>query len=209
MISAVIFGHSFISRLNKFIAENNDPRINSSFNLQYVSTNIYGRGGLCVHDAQEHLQIVAETNPEIVYLELGCNDLARKEISPYDLVENMLQLSSILYTSYNVRQIIFGQVLKRDNLPKHLSDFNDKVATFNIVFHARCSDDRLPFHQYVTFWKHRGFWNSCTPVLSDDGLHLSDAGLIKHYFSVSRALVFVHNKVLTTGGGYSSLGPPQ
>ena len=121
----------------------------------------------------------------------------------------MLQLSSILYTSYNVRQIIFGQVLKRDNLPKHLSDFNDKVATFNIVFHARCSDDRLPFHQYVTFWKHRGFWNSCTPGLSDDGLHLSDAGLIKHYFSVSRALVFVHNKVLTTGGGYSSLGPPQ
>ena len=54
--------------------------------------------------------------------------------------------------------------------------------------------DRHLLPLYITVYN---VYNSFVDVLMKFGINIPHAGLIMHYFSISRALMFMHNKMLS------------
>lgn len=195
MSRALAIGHSFIARLASFIDRCDDYRVNGDFNLHNVHVRLIGRGGKKLLDVYKcDISIIAAERPDIVYIELGSNDLCDPSTPTSDLVQEMLNLCMTIHNDYDVHTVILGQVLFRSAFGAD-PGYNSRVVEYNVLLQARCKDSRLPWHNFVVFWKHKGLWNPSLPTLAADGVHLTEAGMAKHYFSISRALVFTDNRI--------------
>ena len=184
----LILGHSFIRRLDDFVAAN--PNLNHQFLLNNFATFKWrGVGGRTVAKTLQYdLPVVASFVPDIVILQLGTNDLSR--LDPLVVGSSIEELVTILHDKYKVKLICVCQTLLGSD-----PVFNMRVRAFNK--YVKTFLEALP---YVFFWGHRGFWNASQRFLARDGIHLNRQGQYKFYRRLRGAVLkslrlssFVHH----------------
>lgn len=124
--------------------------------------------------------MVAQFQPDIVFLQIGTNDLTLRGMSSVKLGSEMEDFVRLLHEEYGVRYICVGQTIKRE----HRGDFNANVSI--LAQYLKTVLEPLP---YAIYWTHRGFWRSCRPYLSYDGVHLNREGQHKLYKSIRGAVL--------------------
>ena len=172
-----ILGHSFIRRLDNFVAAN--PNLNHQFLLNNVATFQWrGVGGRTVAKTLQYdLPVVASSAPDIVVLQLGTNDLSR--LDPFVVASSIGELVTILHDTYNVKLICVCQTLLGSD-----PVFNTRVRALN-----KYVKTFLEALSYVFFWGHRGFWNASQRFLARDGIHLNRQGQYKFFRSLRGAVL--------------------
>ena len=173
----LILGHSFIRRLEYFVAAN--PNLNHQFLLTALATfKWHGVGGRTVAKTMQYdLPVVASFAPDIVILQLGTNDLSR--LDPLVVGSAIEELVTILHDTYNVKLVCVCQTLLGSN-----PVFNARVRALNS--YVKTFLEALP---YSFFWGHRGFWNSSQRFLARDGVHLNRQGQYKFFRSLRGAVL--------------------
>ena len=81
-IEVTIAGHSFVKHLKAFAVTNYGFYNNLKLESHVANVRWVGIGGMTVDKLiNQHLHTITENKPEIVYLELGTNDLASPQKS--------------------------------------------------------------------------------------------------------------------------------
>ena len=132
-ITVLVFGHSFIWRLERFAIERFGMYHNLELEYDVARIFFFGLGGMTVDEARyEQLGIVLYYRPVLVYIELGSNDLCDSYYKPetvgselHNLVNDMLHLG--------VSEVIVGEVIYRNprGIPKQINNYNDRVNQLN------------------------------------------------------------------------------
>ena len=186
LIRVVVVGHSFIRRLKEHLAADKGPSFNFGLDPAIVDVTLLARGGLTVHDLQySMIQRVKGLRPHLVYIEVGSNDATSPHLQPDEIASDMCLVARNLVQA-GIQRVIFGQVLWRgDNgNPAACQHYNWKVVILN-----RRMAQMLPRMPSTTFWKHRGLWNSAYPILTHDGVHLSEVGNHRLFRSIRGAII--------------------
>ena len=177
----LILGHSFIRRLREFV---NDNSLEYNLTLgipEPVTVRWRGVGGRTVVKLKEFdLAIVSEFKPDIIFLQVGTNDLAQRNMSPVTVGSAIEEFVTLLHEKHGVRFICVGQTIKRASP----DSFNARVAL--LARYLKTVLEPLP---YALYWTHRGFWRSRRPFLSYDGVHLNREGQHKLYKSIRGAVL--------------------
>ena len=162
LLSVCLIGHSFITRLERYMQSNIHLRnLNLDRDLFFVSTR--ARGGL--HVSQIGIaDFLSFTNvPDMCFIQIGENDIGRFDCSR--LSRDILSLAAFIHEGVGISCVIIGQLLRRQPWASS-RDFNRKVVTINQLLKDGCSS-----LDGVHFWRHRGFWADFN-FLCRDGVHL-------------------------------------
>ena len=173
----LILGHSFIRRLDNFVAAN--PNLDHNFSLGNVAKfKWHGVGGRTVAKTVRYdLPVIAPFAPDIVILQLGTTDLSH--LDPLVAGSSIEELVTTLHDKYNVRIVCVCQTLRGSD-----PVFNARVHALNKYLKTLLE----PLH-YSFFWGHRGFWNSSQDFLARDGVHLNRQGHFKFFRSLRGAVL--------------------
>lgn len=196
----MVMGHSFIDRLNKYIVRRKGGFNNLNLEFTNAVVHIHGVGGRTVQKCRYlDLAVVAQIKPDIIYLELGTNELCRVNNTPEKVAVELHDLANDLL-GLGVSQIVAGQVIQRAGraIPRAVPDINHRIKTFNEMCGALFDRSVSPG---CTFWSHMGLWRS-TKKAEDgqkettlantrlgDGVHLSDQGTHRLYKSIRGAVI--------------------
>ena len=121
--TVLIFGHSFVKRLQYDLRSHFDARADKFFKLQ-------GTASVCLHSVGDRtvaklrlfdLHVVERIAPEVVILEIGTNDLV--ETSPEVVGSRIESLLRLLLDSYSVRVVGVCHVIPRGVSHKDSSCF--------------------------------------------------------------------------------------
>ena len=187
--NVVVYGHSFIKRLKYHLQR--EFGNNHNLGLQYEVANVQYLGfpGSNVPKARyEHLHIIMQQTPDIVYLELGGNDLCCERVHPisvsselHELVCDLLQLG--------VKFVIVGQMVYRHGrgIPSKIPNYNARVLLANQFSEAVLDPSFTPRCKY---WRHKGLWRATKPIYSRDGVHLNKLGHHRLYRSIRGAVMY-------------------
>ena len=118
---------------------------------------------------------VLRFRPDIVFLQIGTNDLAQRGMSPLTVGSAVEDFVRLFHDEYGVRLICVGQTIRR-----HLAEnFNANVRLLAQYLKTVLESFPLPI-----YWTHRGFWRASTSYLSYDGVHLNREGQHKLFKSI-------------------------
>ena len=178
----LILGHSFIRRLRSFIERNHEYDLSLDFNLtEHVVVGWHGVGGRTVQKINQYdLDVVESFRPDIVFLQVGTNDLTHANLTPVLVGSAIEDLVRLLREKYGVKIVCVGQTIHREAA----AAFNKKVDI--LTRYLRVVLEPLP---YAIYWGHRGFWNSKFQFYSYDGVHLNSQGHRKLYRSLRGAIL--------------------
>ena len=120
--------------------------------------------------------------PTIVVLCLGGNDV-------YGISGNVLVVGMRLYeyaqslVAMGVKHVVVCQIIRRQCV-RRLSwdEGTQRVLEINEFLRAVSDTDRL------SFWVHRGFWQSLHNIFRADGVHFNDRGNFKLWRSIKGAI---------------------
>ena len=109
----LVFGHSFVKRLNRSLIKNRGSYHNLGLNYEFAEVHWLGVGGLSVKNARaEQLIVVEHIRPDVVYVELGTVDLSDDELGPEEVASALHELALDML-ALDVKRVIIGQVLFR------------------------------------------------------------------------------------------------
>ena len=147
----------------------------------------------------QHLAIILEIHPEILFIELGSNDLCYRNSDPQDIADNILRLANAAH-NMEVKEVYVSQVLYRRGcgIPTSVWNYNAKVDALNRHLEENISNASHSFH----FWKHRGLRFPAKPVLARDGVHFNKQGSNRYYRSVRGAVLNAMAKLQVPIRGY-------
>ena len=189
----LIYGHSFIRRLNEYLIHTKGNYHNLSLDYSQVITQWFGLGGLTYEKAiYRHMAIINLTSPAVIYLELGSNDLCFTHESAQDIFARVQQLVTML-NNLGVARVLIGQVLLRRGvgIPLSTPNYNRKVLDLNNLIRTTYTNIRGPAY----YWRHRGLWCSRRGVLGRDGIHLNRRGQERLFRSIRGAILFALNHI--------------
>ena len=175
----LILRHSFIHHLRDFIVKN-APDYHLNLHLtDSVTVQWHGVGGRTIAKlCQCDLGKVIRFCPDIVFLQIGTNDLAQHGMFPLTVASAMEVFLCVLHDEYGVRLLCVGQTIR-----SHLvGNFNDNV--WLLSQYLKTVLDLLPF---AIYWLNRGFWSASSfwsAYLSYDGVHLKREGQHKLFKSI-------------------------
>ena len=184
--TVLIYGHSFIRRLNYYLTQTKGSYHNLGLDFDLADVEWFSLGGLRADYAYyEYMDVLTQWKPKILYLQLGSNDLCSVGASAQrvsDYIEAIAQLA----LSYGVEHVIVGSTFMRKGrgIPRFTPGYNYKVSALNLI-NAR----RFAHNTNITFWKHHGFKAPTKPVMCRDGVHLNRSGQKKYYRSVRGAIL--------------------
>lgn len=184
----LVFGHSFVHRLESFTYENRSLGwYNLGFDGTEIQVEFMGIGGgtlrpgpKCIQ-REDYMQVFNSFNPQSVFLQIGGNDLSREDI-PEKLVRDIVAFSNYVITVYNVHHVIIGQLLPRYS-ERSGSNYNDKVYKVNKQLKAA-----LKNKNNITYWEHRGMWKDTANLMCPDLVHLNKSGMEIYAKSVRAAV---------------------
>lgn len=196
-----IFGHSFVRRLGDYT---NQEHFWHNLNLspEEFVLKFSGLGGSTVHTIQRKLSDISEFDAEIVFVQIGSNDLSIDSCCPEKLARDIVSLAEFITLGENVIIVVIGQILRRGYPAEHrcrnfwkkmqisIELYNDKVVKTNVALANLLKDKPT-----MKFWRHRGFWSCKENMLCDDGVHLNQRGMYKYAYSIRNALVHAKNSV--------------
>jgi len=128
--------------------------------------------------------IFADTQPDIVYLQIGGNYISAWDSSPVRVASDIISFANYIHYGLHVRIVIVGELLHRD--PARIGiHYNCKVVQTNVAIQQLISSEN---NNNIIFWRHRGFWADLS-FLSNDGVHLNHGGMLKYFKSVKSAVL--------------------
>jgi lysophospholipase L1-like esterase len=179
-VRVLILGHSFVRRLREFITQH-DPEYDLTLGLEHITVRWHGVGGRTIAKLNAFdLTVVEDFKPDIVFLQIGSNDLTQRNMSHISVGSRLEEFVRQLHDEQGVKIIIVGQTIQR----AYPVSFNAKVSLL-----ARYMKTVLEPLSYTIYWSHRGFWRPRGPFLSFDGVHLNREGQHKFYRSVRGAVL--------------------
>ena len=165
-ISVCLLGHSYIRGLRDFM-NRNYHYYNLRLFTHLFDTFCRAQGGLTIprliHERSD-LCNFAYTQPDIVYLQIGGNDISTWDSSPVSVASDMISFSNYLHYGLHVRIVIIVELLHRDPALVGIH-YNCKVVQTNVAIKQLISSDN---NNNIIFWRHRGFWADLS-FLSNDG----------------------------------------
>ena len=176
----LILGHSFVRRLRSFLASSHvyssDVGLSDSADI-----SLFGVCGRTVDKViQFDLDVVRNSKPDIVILELGTNDLT--SLPPESVGSELEELVQSLHCEFDVRVIAVFQVIKRITPFSRLPDFTELLGAQAASLFT--SNSRATSHS-----RHIGVWKSSRNMYLREGVHLNTLGLIKLYRSYREGAV--------------------
>ena len=96
--------------------------------------------------------------PEIVFLQIGSNDLCDHEKSPESIAKSIIDLVNRLILNYNVKFVALMQIFHRLHPSRPVryrvdpSWYNPRVDSTNLKLSAQANPD------HSCLWRHKGFW---------------------------------------------------
>ena len=178
---ALIMGYSHIFWLQRFI-ESAWPRVSLNFAVE--------GHGCCVHyigvcgarlpslRTDEQWERIYILRPQLVVLHVGGNDLdSLASPSPQQVGAQLVEFANELVV-VGVSHVVICQLIWCDSWRHFSTEVGAAlVACVNDFVKAACEGCKQ-----VSFWKHKGFWNSQSVVFRDD--HINDLGNYKLYRSI-------------------------
>ena len=144
----LIAGSSYVRRLKEFAIEK------EAVNLNVKKCNIHwhGVGGNTIDKFREYdMSVVKNLSPDIVFLQIGSNDLCHKTRGEPELVFTKLEAAIKDLQDIGVSHVVVGQIFYRKKADIGVQVFNARVTDFN----ALC-DKELHSQPGGKFWKHDG-----------------------------------------------------
>ncbi|CAC5376961.1 unnamed protein product [Mytilus coruscus] len=115
----LIFGHSFVHRLESFLYENRaEGRYNLGFDGTKIQVEFAGLGGSTLRPGRKSIQkaefmhVFHTFKPDSVLIQIGGNDLT-SERKPEKLARDIASFCDYIITVYGVSHVIVGQLLPR------------------------------------------------------------------------------------------------
>ena len=186
---ALIFGHSFVHRLESFAYDNHAV---GWFNLGLDGTDVqveyFGLGGGTLRPGpksvqrQECMDIIDSYEPHTVFLQIGGNDVSKDTI-PEKLARDIISFANYVITSYSVSHVVIGQLLPRYSERTEVG-YNDTIISVNKILEKSV----LGSNTDITYWKHYGLWKDTPSLLLPDQVHLNDEGMFVYAKSVRAAV---------------------
>ena len=185
---ALIFGNSFIRRLETFTHENCDRGwLNLGLDGTDIQVEFFGLGGgtlrpgnKCVQK-QQYMHIIEEYMPHSVFLQVGGNDLS-SENEPVKIARDISVFADYIINCYHVNHVVIGQLLPRYS-ERPEAYYNNKVYIVNKELSHLVKE-----RDNATFWHHRGLWKNTPDLLLKDKVHLNDEGMEIYARSVRAAV---------------------
>lgn len=177
----LILGDSFIRRLRDFIVRN-VPEYDLCLNLkERVNMQWHGVGGRTIAKIRQFdLNEVIRFRPDVVFLQVGTNDLTQRGMTPITVGSAIEDFVRLLHDEHGVRFVCVGQTIKRSPV----GNFNFNVEI--LAQYLKVVLEPLPF---AVYWTHRGFWRPASSCLSYDGVHINREGQHKLYKSIRGAVM--------------------
>ena len=219
----IVAGHSFCKHLERYMSGTYGPHHNLGLSFEHATVEFLYHGGETIKTFKEGrwvedrtpeplrdfkprvkepklifrepiLQIITDKMPDIVYLELGSNDISDKKLGAETIASELEGIAQSLISS-GIKYVCIGQTIRRkkpqDRWWKEkypLPDFyNKKVVLMNDILKHLLDDVCTPRAQY---WRHVGFWKPTVDVINHaDGVHPDGHGLYVLYRSVRGAII--------------------
>ena len=183
----LVLGHSYISRLNSYIAR--DPSrdnlaLEKSSVLSFMFDVGHGNQPGNVFSASSQLDLVWELSPDAVVLDLGTNDLCSSGSTPESIMTAIVDLALRIKRIRGVRHVLVCEIIPRLFVPKWKPNYNAQVHETNRLL-AKFLES-LP---NVHFWRHRSFAQIPRKLFSLDGFHLNDVGMLRYYRTIRGAVM--------------------
>ncbi|KAK7492351.1 hypothetical protein BaRGS_00016448 [Batillaria attramentaria] len=197
----LILGHSLCRNLHTRVREGGaqfDPKFKLSGSPE---VRFRGVSGLTVPRLKrEELQTVDRFRPDVVFLQIGGNDIS-PETDPELLAFEIIALASLLQGRYGVRRVFIGQIMPRfeaNGSARRLHWIARRPVHYVTQYRA-CAEatnsvleKETARYDGITFWRHAKFTmaqdNNCRRRFRSDGVHHSESGLYHFYKSIRGAL---------------------
>ena len=169
---------------------------NLGLNSYEYAISMHGIGGMKMRaekqvkslTSQLTAEVITDAMPDIVFVEIGSNDLCSPGKCPRLLARNVVSFARYLREMYLVKLVILGSVLPRRDLGIPFPRYNDNVHAFNNEVTALVKETAG-----VSQWKHRGFTRTLKKEFFDpDGIHLAFEGNGALACSIKRAIISAH-----------------
>lgn len=209
MYPILIIGHSYIRRLEALLQKSE-----KDWNLDQLDhIEWFYRGGMKlahVWDGQAAspalVKLMDRVRPHHVYLEIGTNDISMAtHKQTLDIAKQLLAFITWLI-SKGVNFVAWGKVVYRlkdkRKVPRIARyDFGVDLHQFeeNRLTLANYIKDHLP--PKACMWMDSRI-ESRKNLMSPDGVHLSDQGMSRYYYSVRGALLFMSARCRESGSHY-------
>lgn len=189
---AAILGHSFVRRLSFFCEANNKQNMDIE---EYENFSLVGYSGAKVHKILHILNNCSSfgfspiekqlRGCDIVIIHIGENDITSNTVNAKKLADDVLWIARTLITSFVVKRVIIGQLMKRKQGRYSLPcSFNAITESVNARLEFLCE-----FFKKIDFLKHKGFSLNWDMYLCEDGTHLNDKGMTRYYRSLRGSLL--------------------
>ena len=192
-MTVLILGHSFIRRLRDFVLDNSHGNLTdhsdhtswSNLKLEAHTTRIIfrGFGGLTITKAFKELTFLSQLQPDVVFIQLGENDVDKHGSCPIQIADNLLKLvGAIFKNSAKTRHVFWGQLLHRPTPRICPRDYSVKIHAINKFIRSKATVN-------LHYWPHKGLWQDCHRLFSSDGVHLNSRGQHKLARSIRGAIL--------------------
>ena len=200
MAKVMVLGDSYISRLKNF-TEVGCPNLKLATSW-WISFN-GKRGGKVQHLKSVLLPDAEKFHPEIIFIQIGANDLCKSEVVPDYLADEIVGMAeAAIMNIEEVKYVVIGGLIRRTqrnpcyfSLDMSLERYNERISQTNELLELKVKE--CYFSENLRFWKHRGFskevdWLS---KMDADGVHLNDLGLLKFANSVKNAITHAKGNI--------------
>ena len=136
-ISVWFWGHSFIGRLQDFCIKKFDTHANMGLVPESHLIFFKSRSGGLVTHCKPDLKIINQVDAELVFLDIGSNDIDNQRVSPQVLAQEVLDIAQLILRDFKeVKMVVKNAKLTSTDLPK--------------IWYVRPVSDSKPF-QPTTF----------------------------------------------------------
>ena len=163
----VVLGHSFIKRLRRWMRSNG-----RGMSTRKHDVHLYGVGGRIIAKTYYNdLKVVRRKRPDVVFLQVGGNDIL-KDSSPTLILVQMKRLVSVLLEKYHVSTVIVGSVFcRRKPWGSSRRAYDRKKQKINKFVSKEFSTSKRGKTSF--FFPHKFFKEK---YFARDGIHLNQDG---------------------------------
>lgn len=180
----LMLGHSFVHRLDTFMKTTD--RVNFEFDECRTICRLCGIGGLKIVGlfSARMVDKVARFRPGLLVIEIGTNDIDAPGVTVCDLARTVFRFAMLCMSDHAVCKVILCPVLPRGpgRFQARSVCFESNRVALNEALAVLCTTDSR-----VSMLTHQRFSN--VAEMLRDGVHLSDQGLKRYYFSLRRGIV--------------------
>ena len=161
------------------------PRSNLCLSPEEFRVGMHGTSGGVIstnktgYPLRKNLFHVINAHPDIVFVDIGSNNMCDEEVTPAKLAGDIMKLARFFVEGCDVKIVVIGALLPRRN-PDLAVGYNRRVSETNALLQSRTADE-----ERIMFCYHAWFDNPLPGVYCKDGVHLS---YTKGYERYSRSI---------------------